>query len=177
LLGFFDFILVDEVSDHFGVTNVIRNINPFVKIFVYKNSSLDLLDPVNNNYNIIVNSSSKNDVVLKNQIKQLNLNGIECGIECLENYPVHKSSNGWIVLPQMRDNNEIIRKSIILYSSGEKVFVPQEIFDNFHYGIPYKSFREINDLSIYNKSDDKCVFECIAPSDFVIKILSIIHGS
>ncbi len=177
LLGFFDFILIDEIGDHFGLTNLVRNINPFMKIFIYKNGTLDLLDSSQNTYNIIAEESLKNNIIIKHQFNHFISNGIACSMEYLEKYPVFKSHNGWIVLPQMRDNLEIIRNSFVLYSCGEKVFIPQEIFDNFHYGIPYKSFKEIKDLSIYDKSDKKCIFECLESSDFVIKILAIIHGS
>jgi len=176
-LGLFDGVFIDSVSDFFNFRSLVQEINPFMNVFVYDNMRISLKQQVGSNWNILYETSENEDVVLKSQLKNFSSLGFECSLESLNEYEPAKPVNGWIVLPQMSKNLSIIKKSVVLCESGESVFVPNEMFNTIKCCIPYKSIKDIKNLSINNNITINKKFKCSDSADFVMKMLSIINGS
>lgn len=176
-LGLFDAVLIDSVSDFFNFGSMVQEINPFMKVFVYDNMRIKLKSQGNNGWNVLHEKVKCVDIVIKSQLKHLESIGFECSIEDINYHEQEKPVNGWIVLPQKSSDLSIIKKSVVLYESGERVFVPIEMFDIIKCCIPYKSLKDIKNWSINDSNIVNNKFNCIDSVDFVMKMLSIIHGS
>ena len=176
-LGFFDFILIDSVSEHFGMKSIIHDINPFMEVRVYDNLKVNVTTDQEHEWKIIVDKTDSNDVVLKNQIKNMSALGMNGSLDSVSEIDISKPINGWIVLPQMADRIMTMKKAVVLNESGERVFVPTEVYNNINCCIAYNSLQDIKNWSINERREMNKTFKCSDISDFGIKMLSIIHGS
>jgi hypothetical protein len=70
-----------------------------------------------------------------------------------------------------------MKKAVVLNESGERVFVPTEVYNNINCCIAYNSLQDIKNWSINDRREMNKTFKCSDISDFGIKMLSIIHGS
>lgn len=176
-LGLFDFVLVDSVSEYFGVKNIIHDINPFMEVVSYDNIKTEIVNDQAFEWKILVDKIVINDIVLNRQIKQMCESGVNAHVDDMRESSVSRPINGWIVLPQMLENIMVLKKAVILHESGEKVFVPKEMFDSIKCCIPYNSLQDIKNWSINSSIEMNKIFKCSDISDFGIRMLSIIHGS
>ena len=167
-LGYFDDVIISKFSN---MEEKILKLNPSQKISKILDSFDINFSGEHEGVGVMSKKTTSNSHIVFSQIEIIKKYFNNIKIVRDDKYFLEKCLCGYIMLPQHFEDENMIKKMYALNCKKQKVFIPDECFMNFKFGIPYKN---IKDLTINISSSQS---ECFSKSKFISNLISIMHRS